>query len=212
MSNTNLPEATLSRLTVYQRALVELKEKDITSVSSRELAEISDSNEAKVRKDISYLGSYGTRGVGYDIDLLIEAIGIVLGGGFPRPVVLIGVGNLGRALSSYKGFRSSGFPIVGLVDKDLDVVGEKIGGLEVKSLDELDSLVSETKAVVGIIATPVESAQEVAECLVDAGISSILNFASTVVDVPSEVEVRKVDLATELQILGYYDQLRASKE
>ena len=208
MSNLNLPEAALSRLTVYQRALVELSDSGIKTISSRELAEISGSNEAKVRKDLSYLGSYGTRGVGYDIERLINEIGVVLGGSQARPAILVGIGNLGRALSQYEGFKVSGFPIVGLVDTDPDVVGKNINGLKVKNLDGLDELVSETAAVLGIVATPAMAAQEVIDCLVKAGIKSILNFAPAVVDVSAEVELRRVDLATELQILGYYDQLR----
>ncbi|MDP6322484.1 MAG: redox-sensing transcriptional repressor Rex [Acidimicrobiales bacterium] len=208
MSNLNLPEAALSRLTIYQRALVELNDSDIKTVSSRELAEITGSNESKVRKDLSYLGSYGTRGVGYETDRLIKEIGVVLGGGQPRPAVLVGIGNLGRALSQYEGFEVSGFPIVGLVDTDPNVVGETINGLKVKRLDQMEELVAQTSAVLGIVTTPSTAAQEVVDCLVKAGIMSILNFAPVVVDVVEEVEVRKVDLATELQILGYYDHLR----
>ncbi len=208
MSNLNLPEAALSRLTIYQRALVELNDSDIKTVSSRELAEITGSNESKVRKDLSYLGSYGTRGVGYETNRLIKEIGVVLGGGQPRPAVLVGIGNLGRALSQYEGFKVSGFPIVGLVDTDPNVVGETINGLKVKRLDQIEELVAQTSAVLGIVTTPSTAAQEVVDCLVKAGIMSILNFAPVVVDVVEEVEVRKVDLATELQILGYYDHLR----
>jgi redox-sensing transcriptional repressor len=208
VSNLNLPEAALSRLTIYQRALVELNDSDIKTVSSRELAEITGSNESKVRKDLSYLGSYGTRGVGYETNRLIKEIGVVLGGGQPRPAVLVGIGNLGRALSQYEGFEVSGFPIVGLVDTDPNVVGKTINGLKVKRLDQMEELVAQTSAVLGIVTTPSTAAQEVVDCLVKAGIMSILNFAPVVVDVVEEVEVRKVDLATELQILGYYDHLR----
>tara|TARA_B100001142_G_scaffold112873_1_gene114820 strand:+ start:679 stop:1314 length:636 start_codon:yes stop_codon:yes gene_type:complete len=208
VSNLNLPEAALSRLTIYQRALVELNDSDIKTVSSRELAEITGSNESKVRKDLSYLGSYGTRGVGYETNRLIKEIGVVLGGGQPRPAVIVGIGNLGRALSQYEGFEVSGFPIVGLVDTDPNVVGETINGLKVKRLDQMEELVAQTSAVLGIVTTPSTAAQEVVDCLVKAGIMSILNFAPVVVDVVEEVEVRKVDLATELQILGYYDHLR----
>ena len=208
MSNLNLPEAALSRLTVYQRALVELSDSGIKTVSSRELAEISGSNESKVRKDLSYLGSHGTRVVGYETERLIKEIGVVLGGSQPKPAVLVGIGNLGRALSHYEGFQVSGFPIVGLVDVDQDVVGKTINGLKVRNLDELEELVDQTSAVLGIVTTPAIAAQEVVDCLVEAGIRSILNFAPVVVDVIDEVEVRRVDLATEFQILGYYDHLR----
>jgi redox-sensing transcriptional repressor len=146
--------------------------------------------------------------VGYETERLINEIGVVLGGSQPRPAVLVGIGNLGRALSQYEGFQVSGFPIVGLVDTDPDVVGETINGLKVRDLDQIEELVLQTSAVLGIVTTPATAAQEVVDCLVEAGIRSILNFAPVVVDVAEEVEVRKVDLATELQILGYYDHLR----
>ena len=166
---TTIPEATVARLTIYGRALVDLAEADVETVSSRQLAELAGVNAAKVRKDISHLGSQGTRGVGYAVDRLLREINLVLGGGAPSPVVIVGIGNLGRALSRYGGFQSGGFPIVGLVDADPAVVGRRIGGIEVSHLDDLDELVAETGCVVGIIATPAGAAQEVADRLVAAG-------------------------------------------
>ena len=204
-----IPEATVARLTLYERALIELVDSGIDTVSSSQLAELAGVNAAKIRKDVSYLGSCGTRGVGYHVNLLLKEIRVVLGGGDPSPVVIVGAGNLGRALSRYDGFQSGGFPIVGLVDSDLSVVGKSIAGIEVRHIGDLKQLVRETGCLVGIIATPSAAAQEVADRLVAAGLRSILNFAPALVYVPSGVKLRKVDLATELQILGYYEHHRS---
>ena len=204
-----IPEATVARLTIYGRALVDLAEDGVETISSRQLAERAGVNAAKVRRDVSHLGSHGTRGVGYDVDRLLREINMVLGGGASSPVVIVGVGNLGRALSRYDGFQSGGFPIAGLVDADPSVVGRRIGGVEVSHIDDLDRLVAETGCVVGIVATPAGAAQDVVDRLVAAGVRSILNFAPALVEVEAGVEVRKVDLATELQILRYYEHRRS---
>lgn len=163
-------------------------------------------NAAKVRKDLSYLGSYGTRGVGYDVEYLLYQITRELGLTQDWPTAIIGIGNLGRALASYKGFAERGFRIKALFDVEEAVIGKKVGGLEVKHLDDLKDVVVDEDITIGIIATPPASAQEVAERLVDAGIKSILNFAPGVVNVPPDVNVRKVDLSIELQILSFYQQ------
>lgn len=207
MRNRPIPEATVARLPIYLRALLDLAEgRGETNVSSEELASLAGVNAAKVRKDLSYLGSYGTRGVGYDIEYLLYQITRELGLTQDWPAAIVGVGNLGRALASYKGFSERGFRISALFDVDDDVVGTEVGGLTVKHLDDLkDSVVSEG-ITIGIIATPPASAQEVAERLVDAGIKSILNFAPAVVAVTPDVNVRKVDLSIELQILSFYQQ------
>jgi len=175
-------------------------------VSSEELASLAGVNAAKVRKDLSYLGSYGTRGVGYDIEYLLYQITRELGLTQDWPAAIVGVGNLGRALASYKGFSERGFRISALFDVDDNVVGSEVGGLDVKHLDDLKDTVVSEGITIGIIATPPASAQEVAERLVDAGIKSILNFAPAVVAVTPDVNVRKVDLSIELQILSFYQQ------
>ena len=177
-------------------------------MSSVELADLAGVNAANVRKDLSYLHAHGTRGVGYDVDHLITEISLVLGGDEPNPVIIMGVGNLGRALSSYDGFVAGGFPVAGLVDADPEVVGRRIAGKVVRSVDDLGTLVTETGSTVGIVATPAHAAQEAANRLVAAGIRSILNFAPAVVVVPGQVDLRQVDLATELQILGYHQHRR----
>jgi len=181
-------------------------------VSSVELADLAGVNAANVRKDLSYLHAHGTRGVGYDVDHLITEISLVLGGDEPNPVIIMGVGNLGRALSSYDGFVAGGFPVAGLVDADPEVVGRRIAGKVVRSVDDLGTLVTETGSTVGIVATPAHAAQEAANRLVAAGIRSILNFAPAVVVVPGHVGLRQVDLATELQILGYHQHRRSDDD
>ncbi len=207
MRNRPIPEATVARLPIYLRALLDLAEgRGETNVSSEELASLAGVNAAKVRKDLSYLGSYGTRGVGYDIEYLLYQITRELGLTQDWPAAIVGVGNLGRALASYKGFSERGFRITALFDVDDNVIGSEVGGLDVKHLDELKDVVAAEGITIGIIATPPNSAQEVAERLVDAGIKSILNFAPAVVAVTPDVNVRKVDLSIELQILSFYQQ------
>ena len=176
-------------------------------MSSERLAELAGVNAAKVRKDLSYLGSYGTRGVGYDVEYLLVQISRELGLTQDWPVVIVGIGNLGNALANYRGFGARGFRIVALVDADQSKVGMRVGDLTVESLDALAAIVAERKIAIGMIATPAPAAQEVTDRLVDAGVTSILNFAPSVVTVPDRVSLRKVDLAIELQILSFY-QLR----
>lgn len=201
---TRIPEATVSRLPVYLRALLELVGEQVPTVSSERLAELSGVNAAKVRKDLSYLGSYGTRGVGYDVSFLVDQVGRELGMTRDWPVVIVGLGNLGRALANYRGFSTRGFRVAALLDTDPGLVGEQVGERRVRHLDELEAAVAEEGAAVGIIATPAPSAQEVADRLVRAGVTAILNFAPVVLSVPDHVSLRKVDLAIELQILTFY--------
>lgn len=200
----DIPEATVARLPVYRRCLLALAGNGDTTVSSARLAELAGVNAAKVRKDLSYLGTHGVRGVGYDIENLLHQVGQSLGLEEDAPVVIVGIGNLGRALSAYAGFSSRGFPIVALVDRSPDIVGSVVNGLEVRDIGQLPELARELNLTIGIISTPAESAQAAADALVGAGVKSILSFAPSVLTVPPDVPLRKVDLATELQILGYY--------
>ena len=206
MPNRAIPDATIARLPVYLRALLELAEGGEMTVSSEDLANLAGVNAAKVRKDLSYLGSYGTRGVGYDVEYLLYQITRELGLTQDWHAAIVGIGNLGRALASYKGFPERGFRIAALFDVDEKVIGEEVGGLIVRHLDELKDVVTDDRIAIGIVATPFQNAQEVAERLVDAGVKSILNFAPAVVNVAPDVNVRKVDLSTELQILSFHLQ------
>ena len=201
-----IPEATVARLPVYLRALNHLIENGIDTVSSRALAEAAGVNSAQLRKDLSYLGSYGTRGVGYDVRYLLHQIGREVGSTHDWPVIIVGIGNLGTALANYSGFYSRGFRVVGLVDPNRELVGKQIHGLAISDLTELEEVVSRTGAAIGVIATPADAAQAVTDRLVYLGVTSILNFAPTVLVVPEGVNVRKVDLGQELQILAYHEQ------
>ncbi len=206
----HVPEATVARLAVYLRALLVLREAGTATVSSESLAAVAGVNSAKLRKDLSYLGSYGVRGVGYDVSLLTEQIHKTLGLHEDRAVALIGLGHLGRALVGYAGFASRGFQIAAIVDADPRIVGSLVGGLAVDHIDELDRVVKEYNIAIAVVAVPAGAAQDVCDRLVEAGVTSILNFAPTVLNVPSHVDVRKVDLAAELQILSFHDSRKSA--
>jgi redox-sensing transcriptional repressor len=204
-----IPEATVARLPVYLRTLYALADRGIATVSSEELASAAGVNSAKLRKDLSHLGSYGTRGVGYDVEYLVYQVARELGLTQDWPVVIVGAGNLGRALANYGGFASRGFRVAALLDCDPAVVGSVIAGHVVRSADAIESVVTRHEVSIGVIATPAGSAQDVCDRLVAAGVTSILNFAPVVLGVPSGVDVRKVDLSIELQILAFHAQRRA---
>jgi redox-sensing transcriptional repressor len=203
-----IPEATVARLPVYLRILSE--HLAISTMSSEELAELAGVNAAKVRKDLSYLGSYGTRGVGYDVEFLVYQIRRELGLTHDWPVVIVGAGHLGQALAGYAGFGDRGFPVGAIVDVDDTKIGAVIGGVRVRHLDDLAQVVQQRGISIGVIATPGSAAQDAADALVSAGVTSILNFAPTVIGVPHGISVGKVDLAVELQILAYHEQRRAT--
>lgn len=198
-----IPNVTVQRLPVYLHCLDELPASQ-ASVSSEELATRAGVNSAKVRKDLSYLGSHGVRGVGYDVQHLRLQISQVLGLTREWAVVIVGIGNLGRALANYAGFGERRFRVVGLFDADPAKVGKQVDSLTIEAMEDLDRAVRERHASIAIIATPASGAQEVAERLAAAGIRSILNFAPTVIRAPEGVEVRRVDLSTELEVLAYY--------
>ena len=191
--------------------LQELADAELATISSERLAEMAGVNAAKVRKDLSYFGSYGTRGVGYDVDYLLFQIRRELGLTHDWPCVIVGMGNLGQALANYAGFRERGLhrrrP-----DRQRRGEGRHRTSAASRSATSTTSpaLVAEKQITIGVIATPAPAAQEVASRMVTAGITSILNFAPTVIAVPEEVSVRKVDLAVELQILSFYNERRSS--
>jgi redox-sensing transcriptional repressor len=187
-----------------------LADRGVTTVSSEELAAVAGVNSAKLRKDLSYLGSYGIRGVGYDVTTLIEQISRTLGLTVHRSVALIGLGNLGQALAGYAGFASRGFRIAALVDADPARIGSQIRGLTVGDVADLHSIVNENAITIGVLAVPAAAAQDVCDRLVKAGVTSILNFAAVVLSVPPYVHLRKVDLAAELQILSFHETRKAA--
>ena len=210
MNARRIPDATVDRLPVYLRVLLDLAASGQPTVSSDQLAELAGVNAAKVRKDLSHLGSYGTRGVGYDVDYLRFEITSRLGLAVESPVVIVGLGNLGSALASHAGFRERGFIVAALYDADPAKVGKVVAGVPVRHIDDLGGD-SDIAMAIGVIATPPSVAQEVADQLVAAGVSAILNFAPTVIAVPETVALRKVDLSLELQVLSFYQQ-RADRD
>jgi redox-sensing transcriptional repressor len=205
-----IPEATIARLPVYHRCLLQLQAEDHPTVSSEQLADLAGVNAAKVRKDLSYFGTYGTRGVGYEVEQLLVEVRRELGLTHDWPCIIVGAGNLGAALAKFAGFTDRGFSVVAVVDIDAAKVGQRLGELTVRHQDELFDLVAQHRIVIGIITTPPSAAQESADRLIEAGVGSILNFAPTVLDVPAEVLVREVDVAVELQILAFHEERRAA--
>lgn len=199
-----IPDATVARLAVYLRVLGDMATTGSETVSSEDLAVAAGVNSAKLRKDLSYIGSNGTRGVGYEVRRLVHQIEYTLGLTHRHAVALVGVGNLGHALAGYPGFSTRGFPLCALFDVDPDLVGIHINGILVEHIDRIREVCVQHGVTIGVIATPGVSAQKVCDQLVASGVRSILNFAPVVLQVPDAVEVRKVDLAVEMQILSFH--------
>ncbi|MSR53792.1 MAG: redox-sensing transcriptional repressor Rex [Gemmataceae bacterium] len=197
------PRATAARLSLYLRCLEGWLRAGQQSASSHDLAQALLLGDAQVRKDLAYLGGLGRRGVGYKTATLIAAIHKALGIDREWPVVVLGAGNLARALLRYRGFKDRGFRIVGLFDSDPHLIGQKVDGQEVFPASELRRRVAETKAEFGVIAVPSESAQEVADTLVKAGIRGILNFAPALLRLPKGLAVVNVDLTIQLEQLAF---------
>jgi redox-sensing transcriptional repressor len=208
-SDARVPDATVARLATYLRVLSTLAERSVTTVSSEELAAAAGVNSAKLRKDLSFLGSYGIRGVGYDVATLTEEISRTLGLTVHRSVALVGIGNLGQALAGYAGFASRGFEIAALVDADPNRIGQVINGRQVRDIAHLEKIVAEHGITMAVLAVPAAVAQDVCDRLVAAGVTSVLNFAPVVLSVPEHVDLRKVDLAAELQILSFHETRKA---
>jgi len=206
-AEARVPEATVARLATYLRVLSGM---ETGTVSSEELAVAAGVNSAMLRKDLSFLGSYGIRGVGYDVETLTAQIARTLGVTVERSVALIGIGNLGLALAGYAGFSSRGFQIAALLDADPALIRTTVQGQLVRSVDELESVLVENHIAIAIIATPAPVAQQIADRVVAAGVTSILNFAPAVLNVPAHVDLRQVDLAAELQILSFHENRKAA--
>lgn len=191
------------RLSLYLRCLEDLPP-GVQHISSESLAGLAGVSPAKLRKDLSYLGSFGVRGVGYQTEHLRYQIRRELGLTREWPLLIVGAGNVGRALAHYDGFREQGFRVVGIFDDDPTKVGTRVDHFEVEPVEGLAAAAWERGVRIAVIATPPEAAQAVAETLAGAGVSSILNFTPTVLRVPAQVHVRRVDLSAELQVLAFY--------
>ena len=203
MKALKIPEATIVRLSVYSRFLEQADKKGIVTTSSSEIAEGAGVSPAQVRKDLAYFGEFGTRGVGYNVKDLLRHTLKILGLNGAWNVVVIGAGNLGSALVSYRGFKERGFNIVGVFDNDLTKIGKRLVNLEVMGTEKLGQVISENDVRIGIITVPASAAQDAANLLVNAGIRAILNFAPTVLNIPDEIEMRDMDLSTRLELLTF---------
>ena len=203
---TEIPRKAVYRLSVYLRCLQRLKTNDIRTVSSEALAKAARVKSTQLRKDLTYFGQFGTRGLGYDVEQLSKMISDLLGTTSLQPVILVGVGNLGLALLSYKGFEQEGFEIVAAFDLDAGRKRDKSGATPILPMERLGELVHKRGVRMAIISVPAAAAQDVANQLVDAGVTGILNFAPIVLHVPDEVMVNNVNLAIELENLSYFIQ------
>jgi redox-sensing transcriptional repressor len=203
-SSQNVPVATVTRLALYLRELQQLHRSGVQRIQSGAIAKRLGLNDSQVRRDLSCFGQFGQRGVGYNIAGLTQAIQAILGTDRSWNVVLVGAGNLGRALSGYRGFDQQGFRLVGVFDCEKEKIGSKIGKLTIRSLDDLEVVVKKESVELAIVAVPASSAAQVAQRLEIAGVTGILNFAPVTVRRPnSSLTVVDVDLAVELQRLAF---------
>ena len=204
MKELKIPDATVSRLSVYSRYLTGVEKQGIVNISSGEIAEGVGGTPAQVRKDLAYFGEFGTRGVGYNVKQLNHEIMGILGLKKRWNVILIGAGNLGSALSQYRGFQERGFNIIAVFDNDMNKVGLKLNGLPIYAVSQMAEFVDKNDVSIGIITVPAEYAQDIADILVETqNIKGILNFAPVVLTIPEEIEVRDVDLTVNLEVLSY---------
>lgn len=199
-----IPPATVARLPAYRQALIDADAAGQRILPSAELAAAVGGNPDQVRKDLSFLATRGIRGVGYEVAPLVDELSRILGLTEERNVVLVGAGNLGRALAAYDGFTPRGFRLVAVLDVDAAVVGSEVGGIVVTHLDGLAEVVRRLEVAVGVVAVPAHAAQGVVDLLVAAGLDAVLNFAPVHVRAPEHVAVRSVDLSTELQMLSFH--------
>ncbi|MEP6663392.1 MAG: redox-sensing transcriptional repressor Rex [Verrucomicrobiota bacterium] len=206
ITRQEIPRKAIYRLSVYLRCLQRLKTNAIRTVSSEALAKAAGVKSTQLRKDLTYFGQFGTRGLGYDVEQLAKMIVDLLGTNSLQPVVLVGVGNLGRALLSYRGFGQEGFQIVAAFDVRTDLKRDKETAPPIYPMEKLPGVVCERAVKMAIITVPPTDAQEVANILINLGITGILNFAPIVLVVPEEVTVNNVNLAFELENLSYFIQ------
>jgi redox-sensing transcriptional repressor len=201
-----IPRKTIYRLSTYLRCLARLKEKQMQTVSSEALAKVAGVKPTQLRKDLAYFGTFGTRGLGYDVAELSRRIADELGTSRLQPVILVGVGNLGLALLSYRGFEKEGFEIVAAFDAEPDRPRDKKLHVALFGMDDLAAFIRKQGVRMAILTVPAEAAQEVANQLIESGIAGILNFSPIVLSVPEDVMVNNVNVAIELENLSYFIQ------
>ena len=204
MKTKGIPEPTLVRLTIYARCLDDMMQQRVRVVSSDELAQRAGVNAAQVRKDLSYLGSFGRRGVGYEVRHLADRIAVAMGLTKERTFVIVGIGKLGSALLGYDGFLAKGFRPAGAFDIESSKIGRTIGEITIRHINELPAFVQDHHTEIGILTVPSAYAQQVADDLVNAGIKAILNFAPLVIKVPPNIRYRQVELSSEMEVLAHY--------
>jgi redox-sensing transcriptional repressor len=204
MDHHNVPQQTINRLPIYLRCLAKAQEMNMPVINSVGIADMAGTNAAQVRKDLSYLGELGTRGIGYDVDALIAHISRWLGLITDRRCAIVGFGRLGQALLGYGGFGERGFSVVAVFDSDPAKIGTRSLGFDVTDIADLEQTLQDLLVDIVILATPAEAAQAVAERITSAGVKAILNFAPVRLELPTDVAVRQVDLSTELQILSFH--------
>lgn len=204
VTDEHIPQGVIERLPVYLNALIQLRQDGQSTLSSARLGELTRVNPAQIRRDLTHFGSFGRRGIGYDVVTLIDRIQRILGSDHTHRLVLVGAGNLGSAIASYDGLRKHGFIVSAIFDSDPDKVGQRLGDLIVRDAAELESVVREQAITIGVVAVPPAAAQSVADRLVSAGIRVILNYTPSVVRVPPEVTLHNTDPVQELLHTLYY--------
>ncbi len=211
----HIAESTVRRLSLYLRFLEEHKAHGHATISSGDLASFGATTSAQVRKDLSFFGSFGKRGVGYAVKDLITAIREILGLEHSWNVVIIGAGKIGAALAQYRGFTERGFKVAGVYDADRSKVGTKFGDITVRPDSEFEKDIAKLRPQIAVLCVPPEAAQPLVDRVAKAGIRAILNFASVPLHAPEGVTIRGVNMATELEILAFAitheDDIRAEK-
>jgi redox-sensing transcriptional repressor len=198
-----IPEATITRLSIYSWFLEQAEKNNVLMVSSKDIAKSVGANSAQVRKDLAYFGEFGTRGVGYNVKYLKGHITKILGLTKRWHIAVIGAGNLGCALLKYEGFKRRGFKIVAAFDNDREKIGKKVEKVKVFNINKLPSKVKELDIDLCIIAVPESAAQEVADISIKAGIQGIINFSSPTLNIPKEVLYRRIDLSAQLELMAF---------
>ncbi len=203
-AGTSIPDIVIGRLPLYLRALRRLRQEDKQVTSSHELGQRLDISSAQIRKDLSHFGGFGKQGTGYQIDFLIEKLQVVLKINQEWMVVVIGAGNLGSAISHYRGFQDRGFRIAHLFDVNPVVIGQRIGDFVVRPISAMSDTIRAENIKIAMLAVPAEHAQSVADLLVEAGVEAILNYAPININVPAKVQIQYIDPVTHLQRMTYY--------
>ena len=199
----SVPNPAVRRLSLYLRQLEALKRGGRSTVSSKQLGESLGLTDAQVRKDLAYFGQFGHPGIGYRVDDLIGQVRRILGTDKTWDVILVGAGNLGRALSAYRGFEAKGFRLIAVFDNDPTKVGRRLGPFTIQPLDQVPDAIAKQNVKLAILAVPAEHAQAVADQLIDAGVRGLLNFAPVSLTVPPQVAINSVDLAVQLEQLAF---------